>query len=412
MEKPIAGSHFIYAYDAAAEGLSRHEPGFQTAPVVGRGDIHPSISLPEFIRGWTLRPELGAEETIYSQRLQPALSAQSLPQALNEAINRNVLHFSMEARTPTLTRIFDHKPFGYVYKHTVEPYATYRYQTGIGNFADIIRFDYRDILANTNEVEYGVVNRVYAKKTKSSGKCFRDPHYLPHTSEGGVQQLTGAKGKAGYCDDQQGSANEIITWKLAQKYFFDPTFGGAVVNGARNVFDSSADFTGIAFIYGPRRFSPLISRLRLQDNATSVQWDVDYDPVLQQLNASTISFGHHWSSWYGTVSQALLKLPASIVPGGQPIQANTFNQLVFLGGYGNIARKGINGAGTIGYDYQTKQLQYAGAQATYNWDCCGVTFEYRRWALGPVRNENYYRFALSLANFGTFGTIRRQDRLY
>ena len=52
-----------------------------------------------------------------------------------------------------------------MYKHTVEPYATYRYQTGISNFADIIRFDYRDILADTNEVEYGVVNRLYAKKT-------------------------------------------------------------------------------------------------------------------------------------------------------------------------------------------------------------------------------------------------------
>ena len=83
----------------------------------------------------------------------------------------------------------------------------------------------------------------------------------------------------------------------------------------------------------------------------------------------------------------------------------------FTAGYGNIARKGINAAANVGYDYQLKLLQYAGAQATYNWDCCGVTFEYRRWVLG-VRNENYFRFALSLANFGTFGNIRRQDRLY
>ena len=155
---------------------------------VGRGDVHPTISLPEFIQGWTLRPEMGAEETIYSQRLQPASSLNSLPKALNEAINRNVLHFSMEVRPPTLERIFDHKPFGYVFKHTFEPYATYRYQTGINNFADIIRFDYRDILADTNEVEYGVINRLYAKKTHSSGKCFRDPHYLPVGSDFGRQK--------------------------------------------------------------------------------------------------------------------------------------------------------------------------------------------------------------------------------
>ena len=410
LEKPIAGSGFMYTYDAAGEVLSRHELGFETAQGVGRGDVHPAISLPKFIRGWTLRPELGAEETLYSQRLQPATSVKSLPQALDEAINRNVLHFSMEARTPTLARIFDHKPFGYVVKHTFEPYTTYRYQTGISNFADIIRFDYRDILANTNEIEYGVVNRLYAKKTRSSGKCYRNPRYHPPGIDDSSQEFA-EKEITGNCDDQQGAAKEVIYWKLAQKYFFDPTFGGAVVPGARNVFDTSVDLTGIAFIYGPRRFSPLISRLRFQDNSSSLQWDVDYDPVLQQLNASTISLGHRWNQWYGSVSQSLLKIPASLVAGGQTVPADTFNQLVFLGGYGNIARTGINGAINIGYDYQSKLLQYGGAQATYNWDCCGVTFEYRRWALG-VRNENYFRFALSLANFGTFGNIRRQDRLY
>ena len=411
VEKPIAGSKFMYQYDAAAEVLSRHELGFETAQGVGRGDVHPSISLPEFIRGWTLRPELGAEETIYSQRLQPASTLASLPQALNEAINRNVLHFSMEARTPTLARIFDHKPFGYVYKHTVEPYTTYRYQTGISNFADIIRFDYRDILADTNELEYGVVNRLYAKKTKSSGSCFRNPqHHAPESTDQ-LQQWTPDKEKDGYCDDHQGAANEIIYWKLAQKYFFDPTFGGAVVTGARNVFDTSVDLTGIAFIYGPRRFSPLISRLRFQDNSSSVSWDVDYDPVLKQLNASTVSYSQRWNQWYGSISQSYLQIPPSLIAGGQVLPADTFNQFVLMGGYGNISRKGLNGAGLVGYDYHAQMLQYGGAQITYNWDCCGVTFDYRRWVLG-VRNENYFRFALSLANFGTFGTVRRQDRLF
>jgi LPS-assembly protein len=412
VEKPVAGSRFMYAYDVAGEGLSRHEPGFETATLVGRGDFHPWISMPNFIRGWTLRPEIGAEETIYSQRLLPATSTNTLPKAIDQAINRNVLHTSMEVRPPTLSKVLDHKPFGYVYKHTVEPYVTYRYQTGVSNFSQIIRFDYRDILANTNELEYGVVNRLYAKKTHSSGQCFRDPHYLPAGTEFGAQQWTEQKEAQGYCDDRQGAAREILSWTLAQKYFMNPTFGGAVVTGARNVFDSSADFTGIAFIYGPRRFSPIISRLRLQDNNSDLQWSVDYDTVLRQLNASTIVAGHHWSNWYINAGQSYLNIPASTVIGGQPIPANKFNQFRFLLGYGNISRRGLNAAGTIGYDYEMKQLQYAGAQTTYNWDCCGVTFEYRRWALGSVRNENYYRFALSLANLGTFGNIRRQDRLY
>ena len=413
MEKPLFGSPFMYTYDAAGEALSRHELGFQTATAVGRGDVHPSTSLPEFIHGWTFRPELGAEETIYTQRLQPASSLNSLPQALNDPINRNVLNFSFEVRPPTFDKIFDHKLLGNVLKHTIEPFAKYRYQTGVSNFADIIRFDYRDILADTNEVEYGVVNRLYAKKTRSSAKCYRDPKYLGTAANGsGTERWTPARENDGYCDDQNGAAKEIVTWEVAQKYFFDPTFGGAVVNGARNVFDSSADLTGIAFIYGPRHFSPVISRLRFQHNASNLQWDVDYDPVLHQINSSTVSLGHRWDKWYGYGGYNLLKIPQSTVAGGQPIPANTYNQFLAVFGYGNISRKGLNIAGQTNYDYQEKILQYAAAQTTYNWDCCGLTFEYQRWFLGSVRNENYFRFALSLTNFGTFGNIRRQDRLY
>jgi LPS-assembly protein len=409
LEKPIAGSRFMYSYDVAGEGLSRHEPGFQTNSVVGRGDIHPWISMPNFLHGWTLRPELGLDETVYSQRLLAASSSNTLPRAINQSINRNVLHTSFEFRPPTIERVFDKKPFGYAMKHTVEAYSTYRYQTGINSFSQIIRFDYRDILADTNEIEYGITNRLYAKKTRSHGRCYRDPHYLSGLD---AARWTPAREKAGFCDDQSGAAREVLSWTIAQKYFFDPTFGGAVVNGARNVFDTSANFTGIAFIYGPRRFSPVISRLRLRSGSTDLQWDLDYDPVLQQLNSSNLSAGYHWTSWYINGGQSYVKLPASVIVGGQEIPASVYNQLRFVLGYGGISRRGINVAGTAGYDYETKTTLYAGAQATYNWDCCGVTFEYRRWSLGAVRNENYYRFALSLANFGTFGTIRKQDRIY
>ena len=39
------------------------------------------------------------------------------------------------------------------------------YVTGVDNFSRILRFDERDILSNTSEVEYAVVNRLYAKRT-------------------------------------------------------------------------------------------------------------------------------------------------------------------------------------------------------------------------------------------------------
>jgi LPS-assembly protein len=66
----------------------------------------------------------------------------------------------------------------------------------------------------------------------------------------------------------------------------------------------------------------------------------------------------------------------------------------------------------VGYDSNIGFLQYATVQTSYNWDCCGISVEYRRFALGSVRNENQYRFNFTLANIGSVGNIRKQERLY
>jgi LPS-assembly protein len=77
-----------------------------------------------------------------------------------------------------------------------------------------------------------------------------------------------------------------------------------------------------------------------------------------------------------------------------------------------VSKHGFNGAFQIAMDSRIGYIQGISGQSSYNWDCCGVTFEYRRFALGTVRNENFYKIALSLTNFGTFGTLRRLERLY
>src|SRR5271166_242690 len=261
VENPIFGSKFMYTYDVAAEGVSRHEPGFQTQNVVGRVDASPTVSLPTLLNGWTFRPEVGVQETVYSERLIPTENNTGIiGVAVAQALNRNVALASMEIRPPSVAKIFDRKLFGYVMKHVVEPYAIYRYETGINNFSNIIRFDQRDILADSNSVEYGVVNRLYVKKSKSDPECFDHPKYLPSDTPPAEAKKEMAA-DSHICDDQSGPAREFITWTIAQKYFFDPNFGGALVPNQRNVFDSSVDFSGIAFLTQPRNASPVISGL-------------------------------------------------------------------------------------------------------------------------------------------------------
>jgi LPS-assembly protein len=414
-ETPILNSKFMYTYDVAGEGVSRHEPGFQTQNVVGRVDAYPTVSLPTFLNGWTFRPEVGFRETVYSERLIPTENNTGIIGiAVSQSLNRNVGLASMEVRPPSFARIFDRKLFGYVMKHVVEPYAVYSYETGINNFANIIRFDERDILADSSGVEYGVVNRLYAKKSKSNSECFLHPKYLsPDTPPAEAKKLM-AKDPT-LCDDKNGGAREIVTWTIAQKYFFNPTFGGALVPNQRNVFDSSVDFSGIAFLTEPRSASPIISRLLFRTGGTDFQWALDYDPVFHQVNASTIFVGQRLTPKLSVSGgETYLHVPGEVIPAtvNQVLAPDIFNQFRAQVTYGNLSNRGFSAAASMGYDIKNNYLQGATVQSTYNWDCCGLTFEYSRWALGPVRNENAYRFAFSLSNVGTFGNLKRLQRIY
>jgi LPS-assembly protein len=81
-------------------------------------------------------------------------------------------------------------------------------------------------------------------------------------------------------------------------------------------------------------------------------------------------------------------------------------------GYGDTRRRGWSAVADVGYDFEFKVLQYGSAQASYNWDCCGITLEYGRFSLSNIRNEPFYKFSFSLANIASFGNLRKVDRLF
>jgi LPS-assembly protein len=407
VERAFSSSGFVYAFDVDASGLSRNEIGFATAPFVARGDVVPHFAWPKLFHGWTVRPEVGVRETIYAQRL--VTSSTGVVTAVSDPINRNVAYGSFELRPPTLEKVLSHKLFGNVLKHTFEPYAIYRYQTGIDDFSQVPLFDARDILANTNEVEYGIVNRLYAKKSSLAAKCFQHPQQQSLTQELS-QRLTDAQ-KA--CNDRTAPAADVITWEIAQKYFGNTTFGGALVPGSRNVFDSTEELTGIAFLVDPRRFSPIVSRLHTQVANVDFQWALDYDPVLHQVNASTIFAGYRYGNWYLNGGQSYLHAPGeeTTTSTGQ-VTPSLFNQYRIGLIYGALSRPGLSAGASVGVDSRLSYVQAAVIQSNYNWDCCGFAFEYSRWDFPGVRDENAYRFTFSLANVGSFGTLRRLSRLY
>jgi LPS-assembly protein len=422
VDHQLGNSPLLVSFDAAAEGLSRSERTFRTANLVGRFDFYPSVALPLHWQGWSLRPELGLRDTFYTQQLLPSKSANM---ATDDLVNRKALEASVDLRPPSLERVFQKEIFGRKLKHVLEPSLTYRYVTGVDNFPNILRFDSRDILSNTNEVEYGLTQRVYAKErakegAKGGSSSEEDCHDIEGYPTGGAQGESRSAKHPWQKDDSRTrpcpkspATREIITWRIGQKYFLNSRFGGALVDGQRNVFETSAAFTGIAFLSDERRWSPLISRLRVQTTARSeAEWDLDYDFKKGRITSSAAIVNYHFGNITVGGSDNFLHTPGVVSDSGTP-ELSQFHQFRVLLGYGSASKRGWSAMSNFGFDANAVFLQYGSLQSTYNWDCCGVSLGYRRFVLSSVgRVENEYFFQFNLANIGAFGNLRRQDRLF
>jgi LPS-assembly protein len=247
--------------------------------------------------------------------------------------------------------------------------VTYRYVTGVNNFADFIRYDSNATLTDTNEVEYGVTQHLYVK-------------------QGSEQPV------------------DFLAWTLVQKHYFDPTFGGALVPGQRNVFQALDSITPFAFAATPRNWSPLVSDLILTPGGRyDAESIVEYDPQLGKLTTvGTLLKVKPYSEFFLTVADFLLQ--------GNPVVQPPSHQIRALLGYGDATRKGFNVAGGVSYDILNSTQQNQFVRVTYNGGCCGLAVEYRRVELGVVRTENQFRVAFIIANLGRFGNLRRQERIF
>lgn len=418
VDRQLGPTPFYGSFDADLEGLSRSEPGFSTSPLLGRFDLNPTVALPLRLGGWSFRPELSLRDTVYTQQLIPTPTTvlSQVGAVVSNDLNRKSLEGSFELRPPALERVFDGELFGHKWKHVVEPRIVYDYVTGVNNFARVLRFDDRDILSDTNEVEYAIVNRLYAKRiVPKEEKCA--PPGMPALIVGGAPPPTHIPWQRPQNPNvscvKQPETREIVTWELAQKYFIDPTFGGALIPGRTNVFTSTVDLTGIAFLTEPRHLSPLVSRLRIGTTTNSdLEWDTDYDFLASRVNSSTVLFNYHFGLFTVGAGDAFLHVPGEITNTTTAPPAEKFNQFRTVLGYGSANKRGFSGATNLGFDAELGQVQYGSAEASYNWDCCGLSLEYRRFNLATVRNENQYRFTFSLANIGSFGNLRRNERLY
>jgi LPS-assembly protein len=391
VDQPLGHASLYWGMGSSVAYLSRSEFTFHPRNV-GRFDFYPHLSMLYEKGGWSLAPEVALRDTFYTDRQIPDLTGANngIPTISHEVLNRADAEASLSLRPPALVRDFTLSRWNRELRHVIEAEITYKFVGGIGDQArDVLLFDTSDIATNTNEAGYSLTQRFYLRST--------DSQPCPSSGDSAATQCPA-------------KPREWATWQIAQKFFIDPNFGGALIPDRRNVFDSTLDLSGIAFLTAPRNLSPIISRLRFEaiDNLR-VEWDLDYDPRGGRLGADNLFAGYSWGRTTLGIGHSLLNAVDEKGGASSTIQSQQLQPFLSIGKPNGA---GFNLAANGGYDFVHGALQYAGIQAIYNWDCCGLTFGYRRFALGTVRDETQWLYSFTLANFGSVGDIRRANSVF
>ncbi len=213
-------------------------------------------------------------------------------------------------------------------------------------------------------------------------------------------------------EDAPAQAYEFLTIKVAQKYFFDRTFGGALQPDRRNQFYPLNMLTGFNIGGRARSFSPTNLQVRYRPLASlfaDLRMDlVGRDGVVRDL---TLSGGFDKgnlsvsASWYLSrrINLDANRFEVGTFPGDQIFTTIQFGD----------EGKGVYGGTRIGYDLTDQlisdteishgRLRNSRSYIGYGFDCCGVQFNYNTFKAG-LRNESGFSVTFSLAGLGSFGT--------
>jgi hypothetical protein len=516
-----------------------------TPAAVQRFDFQSKVTVPlATFAGFAVTPSLILRETYYSSSVDPGVERfdpdlftldprdprldlsrsefspglrlfdrGSLDPITSDSLSRTYGELAVDVRPPALEKYFLADDGSTRFKHLIEPYITYRLIKGIGDeFNEIIRFDERDAVANTNEFEYAIVNRFFTRRSmsdltrrrgrrngadepdqmeivspdsdkkkrkkkdkkddkdretapvvdpdagqpaqagevKKEGEIKKEP---PPTEESGKKTKL-AEGEQAELTERaragreapprseeaapaaapEGAATndaktavataviatnedaplqpyEFLTIKVAQKYFLDRDFGGALVEGRRNQFFPINSLSGFTYGGRERSFSPAHIEVRYRP-LSSLYADLRMDVGSEDSMVRNVVVGGGVRTDNMTVSASyVLSRRIDLAP--NRFEPGTFpgNQLTTTVQVGD-GDAGLYAGTRISYDFTDRfisnelsggRLRNSRSYFGYAWDCCGVQFNYNTFKAG-LRNESAFSFTFTLAGIGSFGT--------
>ena len=402
-----------FSFKTSLEGVSRREEVDDIAlyrritgsdptvsPALGqRLDVYPQLTVPFHTRYFNFTASAAARVTYYSN------SFNDMRQVVGRDVVRKYGEFQFDIRPVAVARNFYGKNNTFKFRHVIEPFATYRYVAGVDNFNRIIRFDYIDTITNTNELEFGVTNRIYTRRYSEAV-----------TKEAQAKLADDARTGASSKKSLSVQPYELFSLTVRGKYFFDKTFGGALIPGRRNQIEAISAMSFYTFGGVPRRFSPLSIDATYRPQRTifvNTRMDVGVQGDGLRAVSATIGYDTKLLKFFQTFyyTRAVTLIPSlsryANAAGKEAgtLRGSQWSPSVFIGN----RDRGWYGGTSLFFDFENRRtvkhtpLISSLYTIGYAYDCCSLALQYYTFNVG-VRRENRWAFSFRLNGIGAFGT--------
>ncbi len=402
-----------FSFKTSLEGVSRREEAqdldlyrAQTggdpvvSPAIGqRLDIHPQVTLPLSSKYFNVTLTAGGRVTYYSN------SFNDMRRVVGDTLVRRYGELEIDVRPVALARNFYGKKDAFRFRHVIEPYATYRFVKGVNSFDRIIRFDSVDTITDTNEIEFGLINRIYTRK------------YSEAVTNEAQQRLAEEAGDTTVKKSELTvQPYEVFNLTVRGKYFFDKTFGGALVPGQRNQIATITALSFYTFGGVPRRFSPLSIDMTYRPQRTifvNTRADIGFQGDGVRAVSATVGYEKPLFKFFQTFyyTRAVTLVPSLQQYADErgkeagTLRGSQWSPSVFLGN----RDKGLYGGASVFFDFENRRATKFSPLISslytigYAYDCCSLALQYYTFNVG-IRNENRFAFSFRLNGIGAFGT--------
>jgi LPS-assembly protein len=363
-ERAIAHTPFYVGLNSEYVTLARStsENDVETSNTgLTRLDFNPTLRIP--FNRWqflTVNSVLSWRGTYWTESLEtPSDPRTQVP----VGIGRRYVDFQARITGPVFNRIWNTPDSKYAqkFKHVIEPTLTIQRTSAIDNRERIVFLDGTDfIVGGVTRYNYGLANRLYAKKDTS---------------------------------------REILSATLSQSYY-------TVATAAQ--FDVSAH-SGLG-TQTPSNFGSVVLYVRGAPTER-IQGDfrTEWDPTVHTFKTFAANGGVAIGEWLqSTMGWSQRRFLPNLPP--YNIEATATN---YLNASTTLRRPGnrIGGAYSFYYDLKNGSFQQQRLTAYYNAQCCGVGIEYQTYNFGGsfaafgVPQDRRFNLSFTLAGVGTFSNL-------